>query len=284
MSMGRAQVHGRSDEGSRPQGEIRLRELLSPPDQAHGDKEIGKKRTPEFPHRDTIRQGGDDGYRKGANRKAGPSLCLLRSYGRQAEGYGPQGGPRYLVAKLQEASMDKDSVDNFRSRNEQQTTEKLIAIYRKGPQSFSKEFYEAIRQILVARGVNDPAIDLSPVDYPQLRDRDAGGGAQASIADRYADAYRVASAIIAFGTIVKAIGGVVAVIIAIGGLASSSELGSRGVIGGLLLGAMVGLVFWIAGVFVVGQGQLLRASLDTAVNTSPLFSNTEKAKMMGIAR
>jgi hypothetical protein len=38
----------RSVEGSRQQGEIRLGEFLSPPEQAHGDKEIGNKRTPEF--------------------------------------------------------------------------------------------------------------------------------------------------------------------------------------------------------------------------------------------
>ena len=38
----------RSVEGLRQQGEIRLGEFLSPPEQAHGDKEIGKKRTPEF--------------------------------------------------------------------------------------------------------------------------------------------------------------------------------------------------------------------------------------------
>ena len=40
----------RSVEGSRQQDEIRLGEFLSPPEQAHGDKEIslGKKRTPEF--------------------------------------------------------------------------------------------------------------------------------------------------------------------------------------------------------------------------------------------
>jgi hypothetical protein len=40
----------RSVEGSRQQGEVRLGEFLSPPEQAHDDKEIsiGKKRTPEF--------------------------------------------------------------------------------------------------------------------------------------------------------------------------------------------------------------------------------------------
>jgi hypothetical protein len=38
----------RSVEGSRQQGQVRLGEFLSPPEQAHGDKQTGKKRTPEF--------------------------------------------------------------------------------------------------------------------------------------------------------------------------------------------------------------------------------------------
>jgi len=40
----------RSVEGPRQQGEIRLGEFLSPPEQARDDKEmsIGRKRTPEF--------------------------------------------------------------------------------------------------------------------------------------------------------------------------------------------------------------------------------------------
>jgi hypothetical protein len=63
----------RSVEGSRQQGEIRLGEFLSPPEQAHDDKEIsiGKKRTPEFRHRDRIRHGGDDSYGKDADRETG---------------------------------------------------------------------------------------------------------------------------------------------------------------------------------------------------------------------
>ncbi len=48
--------------------------------------------------RHRIRHGGDSGHGKDADRKIGPSPCLLESYGRQAEGYGPQGGgPRYLL-------------------------------------------------------------------------------------------------------------------------------------------------------------------------------------------
>ena len=71
----------RSVEGSRQQGEVRLGEFLSPPEQAHGDKEIsiGKKRTPEFRHRDRIRHGGDDSDGKDADRKCvGPRYELRR--------------------------------------------------------------------------------------------------------------------------------------------------------------------------------------------------------------
>ena len=48
-----------------------------------------------------IRHGGDHSYGKDADRKTGPSPCLPKSYGRRAEGYGPQGrGPRYLLLRL----------------------------------------------------------------------------------------------------------------------------------------------------------------------------------------
>jgi hypothetical protein len=41
-----------------PQEQVRATSL---PKQARGDKESGKKRTPDFRHRDRIRHGGDDG-------------------------------------------------------------------------------------------------------------------------------------------------------------------------------------------------------------------------------
>jgi hypothetical protein len=53
------------------QGEIRLGELLSPPERAHGGKGSGKKRTPEFRHRDRIPRRGNNGYGKDADRKIG---------------------------------------------------------------------------------------------------------------------------------------------------------------------------------------------------------------------
>jgi hypothetical protein len=69
----------RSVEGSRQEGEIRLSEFLSSPQQAHDDKEIsiGKKSTPDFRHRDRIRHGGDNGYGKDADRETGGPRYLL---------------------------------------------------------------------------------------------------------------------------------------------------------------------------------------------------------------
>jgi hypothetical protein len=69
----------RSVEGSRQEGEIRLSEFLSSPQQAHDDEEIsiGKKSTPEFRHRDRIRHGGDNSYGKDADRKTGGPRYLL---------------------------------------------------------------------------------------------------------------------------------------------------------------------------------------------------------------
>ena len=78
------------------------------------------------------------------------------------------------------------------------------------------------------------------------------------------------------------IGAVVAVVIVLAGIASSDSLGSRALIAGLLLGGVVGFIFWIAGVLVTALGQFLRASVDTAVNTSPFLSDAEKTRMMGI--
>ena len=73
-------VYVRSVEGSRQQRKVGLRELLSPPKQAHGDGEtsVGKKRTPELRHRDRTQHAGNDGYGKDADRKTGRPRYLLR--------------------------------------------------------------------------------------------------------------------------------------------------------------------------------------------------------------
>lgn len=111
---------------------------------------------------------------------------------------------------------------------------------------------------------------------------DGRAGGETGLSHRYKDAYRVAGAIIAFGTTVKIVGAVVAAVVALAALTAADPLGGGAVVAGTVIAGMTGLAFWIAGVFLTALGQLLRASLDTAVNISPLLRNGEKAEIMGI--
>ena len=105
------------------------------------------------------------------------------------------------------------------------------------------------------------------------------------VSGRYSDAYTVANAIISTGKIVKVIGVVLAVlgaVVVVGYSREAAPFWAELWVFELLLCAVVGFGLWIAGVFITAQGQLLRALLDTAVNTSPLFSNSDKERIMGI--
>jgi hypothetical protein len=93
------QAHDHSVEGSCQQNQISRSEFLSPPEQAYGDKEIGKKKTPEprtrwyraeFRQRYKIRHGGDNSYGKDADRKIGGPRYLLSTVQRLRSGYLPR--------------------------------------------------------------------------------------------------------------------------------------------------------------------------------------------------
>ena len=98
---------------------------------------------------------------------------------------------------------------------------------------------------------------------------------------RYQDGYRVAKVIQGFGEACKVLGIVIGVLVTIVGLIASSISGFVLVIG-LVLGAIVGFVGWAIGVLISAQGQLLQATLDTAVNSSPFLSNNQRAKIMSL--
>ena len=53
--------------GAEPRPSAGSVNLLSPPEQTHGEKEIGKKGTPEIRQRDRIRHGSDDGCERDAD-------------------------------------------------------------------------------------------------------------------------------------------------------------------------------------------------------------------------
>jgi hypothetical protein len=67
------------------------------------------------------------------------------------------------------------------------------------------------------------------------------------------------------------------------GIIASSSVGLMGFLGGVLVAGFWFALFFVFGIAVSAQGQVLQAGLDTAVNTSPFLSNQEKAEVMRVA-
>jgi hypothetical protein len=99
---------------------------------------------------------------------------------------------------------------------------------------------------------------------------------------RYRDAYWTARAINGTGQTIKVLGIALAVALALAGLAIASKLGPAFGFAGLILGAVMGMPIYVLGVIVAAQGQILKATLDTAVNSSPLLSKDEIREIMSL--
>lgn len=105
-----------------------------------------------------------------------------------------------------------------------------------------------------------------------------------SAVTRYQNAYLVARATTAIGASVKYIGislGVLTVVAAaiFGGLTDRT---AQGLAAGLLLGAIVAIPLYVLGVLVSAQGEVLKATLDTAVHGSPFLKKEDMAKVMSL--
>ncbi len=120
--------------------------------------------------------------------------------------------------------------------------------------------------------------------------------------NRYRDLYRAARLLTGLGTTVKTIGIIVAAVIFlfwfIVGIATVSAdtsnspfaaQSSSGVVGffvctiiGVIFGALVGGLFFLFGILISAQGQLLMAHADSAVHTSPFLSDKERAAAMSL--
>lgn len=151
---------------------------------------------------------------------------------------------------------------------------------------------QVITELLVPLDHYEEALSLLNVELApefELDTKEALGGARDSravrIKRRYSDAYAVAGVVVGFGDIIKIVGVVAGVVIFIaifiGSLGAdfrSSSIG--GLIGGLVLGSATGFLFYLLGVIVAALGQILRATLDTAVNTSPFLSDDQKEAMI----
>jgi hypothetical protein len=99
---------------------------------------------------------------------------------------------------------------------------------------------------------------------------------------RYKDGYHVSTVIVTAGNAIKILGGIVAGIIAVASIIAASQSSAAVAVGGILVAIAYGLLFYLSGMLVGAQGQILKATLDTAVNTSPSLTEIQRARIMSI--
>jgi hypothetical protein len=99
-----------------------------------------------------------------------------------------------------------------------------------------------------------------------------------AVVTRYSNAYFSARAIVGFGTVIKAVGIVLAVLLVLGTLLADAQY----LLAAIPLAVVIGIMFFFWGILVAAQGEILKAALDTAVNGSPFLSNEQRARVMSL--
>jgi len=104
---------------------------------------------------------------------------------------------------------------------------------------------------------------------------------------RYNDAYLVARAVDGVGGLSKGIGVAIAALLVLVGLmiVSNGRAGDATFAMGIVViasGVATGAWFYVLGILVSAQGQILKASLDSAVNGSPFLANEHRARIMSL--
>ena len=122
---------------------------------------------------------------------------------------------------------------------------------------------------------------ISPETSPTTPSARQSKGGRRSVASRYTDAYLIARATTAFGATVKFIAIAIGIGIALLALLEGSQSVQIGICG-VVLGIIVAIPIYILGILVTAQGQILKATLDTAVNSSPLLTKDEMREIMSL--
>lgn len=107
--------------------------------------------------------------------------------------------------------------------------------------------------------------------------------------DRYEDAYLSARWLVQAGDLIQTVGWVLGIFIFCGAMFSAHTVmipekpAADWLTSGLATGAIITVFFfWLVGILVCVKGQDLKASLDSAVNSSPFLSNTQRAALMSL--
>lgn len=141
---------------------------------------------------------------------------------------------------------------------------------------YTEEGEQTIRKELRRRGMAEPPPTQRPIDEISKT---------SPVVRRYRDAYRVGAALVSLGNSVKIVGAILGGIILIGSLSSAnSPFGGGGFILmiGIVAAVISGGLFWVCGVMVAAQGQILQATLDNAVASSHFLTDAERANAMGL--
>ncbi len=101
-----------------------------------------------------------------------------------------------------------------------------------------------------------------------------------SIFVRFVEGYSAAKETIGLGNLVKGIGIFVAIMGYI--LAFVIARGGIGIMASILSSTVSGLIIYAFGALLAAQGRILKATLDTAANTSPNLDEEERAHLMSI--
>ncbi len=101
---------------------------------------------------------------------------------------------------------------------------------------------------------------------------------------RYKDAYLVARAVTAIGKSVKYMGVMLGLIVIAVGYYVGTQMGGGLMysVGGAVAGVVISIPLYLLGILVSSQGQVLKASLDVAVHTSPFLEAEQKARVMSL--
>jgi hypothetical protein len=119
----------------------------------------------------------------------------------------------------------------------------------------------------------------------------SGDSRSAKLLTRYVDGYRVGRALDGLGMTIKGVGFVVSALLVIVSLmmmllnTSTNQIGIAfgGGVAGILMAVFVAGNCFILGSLISAQGQILTATLDSAVNTSPFMDNENRMKIMSLS-
>ncbi|MEK6320242.1 MAG: hypothetical protein AABN33_01025 [Acidobacteriota bacterium] len=173
---------------------------------------------------------------------------------------------------------DESNWRNWRSKSDEE-----VADAARHLSDYTEEAQRIIREELRFRGFQgtdlldgsiQASADPSPTKGPINESR-------SPVLNRYQDAYRVGAALVGLGNTIKIVGAVLAGIIVLGSLSAGSEVLT---VAGVVLAAIGGGLFWVCGVIVAAQGQILQATLDNAVASSHFLTDAERADAMGLPR